>query len=66
MQEQITFYCRNCKKSLKIAYNLTGREDAPVMPSIQIKCHHCKRVMVLKHFTYKNLTYGVTEIKYYI
>ena len=49
----IDFYCRNCRKSLKMSYSLSGREETPVMSGITMRCHthKCVRVMVMKNYT---------------
>jgi len=49
--QEITFYCKKCRKSLRIYYRLTGDMSAPVLPNIDIKCHCCIRVMFLKKYT---------------
>jgi len=51
--KQIEFYCKKCKKSMKMAYSVTGDDDAPVLPGMIIRCHtnRCTRVMVLKKYT---------------
>lgn len=51
--KQIDFYCKNCKKSLKISYELSGKRDERIMPGITIRCHthKCVRVMTLKKYT---------------
>ena len=49
----IEFYCRKCKKSMKMNYCLCGNDDMQVMHGMQIKCHtrKCTRVVTLMHFT---------------
>ena len=51
--QAIDFYCKKCKKSMRISYALTGDRTAPVMNGIIIKCHthKCTRVVTLKNFT---------------
>lgn len=51
--QQIDFYCRKCKKSMKMAYVLTGNASAPVMPGMIIRCHthKCTRVASLRNYT---------------
>lgn len=48
--KQVDFYCRVCKKSMKMAYVLSGDNDSPVLPGMIIRCHtnKCTRVAVLK------------------
>lgn len=46
----IDFYCKKCKKSMKVSYMVTGNRNYPVLPRVMMKCHHCGRVMTLKHF----------------
>ena len=51
--KQIEFYCKKCRKSIKMAYIITGEDEAPVLQGMIIKCHtnRCTRVMVLKKYT---------------
>ena len=51
--QAIDFYCKKCKKSMRISYALTGDSPAPIMTGIIIKCHthKCTRVVTLKNFT---------------
>ena len=51
--QAIDFYCKKCRKSLRISYALTGDDNAPAMNGIIIKCHthKCTRVVTLKNFT---------------
>ena len=46
----IDFYCKKCKKSMKVSYMVTGNRNYPVLPRVMMKCHHCGRVMTLKNF----------------
>ena len=50
---EIEFYCKRCRKSMKISYELTGMEDTPVLAGVSIRCHthKCTRVVSLKKFT---------------
>ncbi len=51
--QEISFYCRKCKKSLKISYTLSGNDNTPVMNGIMIRCktNKCTRAVTLKNFT---------------
>ena len=51
--QAIDFYCKKCKKSMRISYALTGDDNASAMNGIIIKCHthKCTRVVTLKNFT---------------
>ena len=51
--QEIDFYCRKCRKSLKMTYCLCGDDNAPAMRGIMIRCHtrKCTRVVTLKNFT---------------
>ena len=64
--ETIEFYCRKCRKSLKISYVVTGEMQAPVLPNVQIKCHHCTRVMIMKNYTEEQLTEHSKDGRQYI
>ena len=48
MQEKITIYCKRCKKSTRVSHVLTGCDDTPVLPNVQIACTHCTRVITFK------------------
>lgn len=52
---EICFYCKICKKSMKMAYLLSGDDSSPVLPRMTIRCHtnKCKRSLVLMHYTEK-------------
>lgn len=64
--QEIAFYCKRCKKSLHIDYQITGNDDAPVIPNIIIKCSCCKRAMYLKKYTEKLLLENADKGRYYI
>ena len=51
--QEINFFCRKCKKSLKLSYIPCGNNDTQVMNSMIIRCHtnRCTRVVTLKNFT---------------
>ena len=51
--KQIDFYCKKCRKSMKMTYTISGNDEAPVLQGIMIRCHtnKCTRVMVLKKYT---------------
>ena len=39
----IDFYCKKCKKSMKVSYMVTGNRNYPVLPRVMLKCHHYAR-----------------------
>ena len=51
--QQINFYCKKCKKSMKMSYMVSGDKDALVLRGMTIRCHtnKCTRVLMLKNFT---------------
>ena len=51
--QEIEFYCKKCRKSMKISYALTGDKSTPVLAGITIRCHthKCTRVVMLKNYT---------------
>lgn len=51
--QQIDFYCKKCKKSMKMSYMVSGDKDAPVLKGMTIRRHtnKCTRVLMLKNFT---------------
>ncbi|SFK53054.1 hypothetical protein SAMN05216390_101481 [Lachnospiraceae bacterium KH1T2] len=55
--QEIEFYCKKCKKSMKMAYALTGDMDTPAMNGIIIRCHthKCTRAVTLKNFTERDI-----------
>lgn len=64
--QEITCFCKRCKKSLRIGYLVSGNDDTPVLANIQIACHHCKRVMYLKKYTEKLLKENSVDGKFYL
>lgn len=64
--QEITFYCKKCRKSTGVTYRLTGNDNAPVLLNIDIKCHHCRRVMYLKKYTEKLLVANSVGGRIYI
>lgn len=67
--QQIDFYCRNCKKSMKMSYCITGDAYAPVLPGMIIRCHthKCVRVATLKKYTEKMIiSQAAKDGKFYI
>lgn len=51
--KQLDFYCKKCKKSLKISYVLTGDMSTPVLKGIVMRCHtnKCVRTITLMNMT---------------
>ena len=51
--QEINFFCRKCRKTLKMKYRLCGDDKAQVMSGIMIGCHtrKCIRVVTLNNFT---------------
>ena len=51
--QEIEFFCRKCKKSMRMTYSLCGDDSAPAMRGIMIRCHtrKCTRVVTLRNFT---------------
>ena len=67
--KQIEFYCKKCRKSMKMAYLRTGSDDAPVLPGMIIRCHtnKCTRVATLKKYTEGMIiTHSTKEGKFFI
>lgn len=55
--QEIEFYCKVCKKSMKMYYTLTGDVNASVLNGVVIRCHthKCIRAVTLKHFTEEDI-----------
>lgn len=51
--QEIEFYCRKCRKTMKMSYALTGDKTTPVLTGMTIRCHtnKCTRVVMLKKYT---------------
>lgn len=62
----IDFYCKKCKKSMKVSYMVTGNRNYPVLPRVMMKCHHCGRVMTLKNFKEGELLDRVEQDRVFI
>ncbi len=54
---EVHFFCKRCKKIMSVTYQITGDDNAPVLPSIVLKCqtHKCVRAISFKNFTEKEL-----------
>ena len=64
--QEITFFCRRCKKSLRIRYKISGENLAPVLPNVEVACRHCTRVMYLKKYTESKLVENSVDGKFYM
>lgn len=67
--QQIDFYCKSCKKTMKLSYGLTGDSNATVLPGMIIRCHtnKCTRVAILKKYTEGMIIdHSTKEGKYFI
>ena len=67
--QEITFYCKQCKKSMRISYNLSGDDETTVMNGLMLKCHthKCTRVVIPKNYTEGQLRKGAdASRKYYL
>ncbi len=62
----IDLYCRRCRRSLHVSYDVTGDPDAPVLPNVVIKCIRCTRVMNVKNYTEHQILEHTKNNKYYI
>lgn len=47
----IDMHCKKCRKSFRVSYELTGMDEAPVLPNITLKCGTCKRTATFKKYT---------------
>ena len=65
-RKYIDLYCRRCRKSLHVNYELTGDPDSPVLPNITMKCGCCTRTMVFKKYTEGILAGRTKSNKYYV
>ena len=45
---EVQFFCKRCKKIMSVAYEVTGDDNALVLPNIILKCHTHKCVRTLK------------------
>lgn len=64
--QEIQFYCRICKKSLRTSYTVSGDDNVFILENITIKCSCCKRVMRLRKYTEKMLMEHSVDGKFYI
>ncbi len=62
----VDFYCKRCRKSLHISYELTGDPLSPVLSNITLKCRCCTRTMVLKKFMEQHILKHMKDDKYYL
>ena len=63
---QIIFFCKRCSKSMKVRYNVSGDDNAPVLPNVELVCHHCKRIMYFRNYTEGKLVENSVGGKYYM
>ena len=66
---KVDFYCNNCKKSMKMSYEITGNPNKLVMSGVIIRCHthKCIKVVTQKKYTEGQLAEQVTnDVKVYI
>lgn len=59
--QEIEFYCKKCKKSMKMSYMTTGNHEVPIMVGMTFKCHTCKKVSVMKNYTEGNVVSKVDK-----
>ena len=69
--QEITFFDKEARKSLKITYELTGDGNAPVLPNVIINSPYktkdgWRRVITLKKFTEQMLIERAEGGKYYV
>ena len=64
--QEIQFYCKTCKKSLRTTYTVSGDGNTFILENITIKCSCCKRIMRLKKYTEKMLIESSVDGKFYI
>ena len=67
--QEISFYCKKCKKSMRMSYRLSGNDDAPFLSGMTFKCHtnRCTRVVRLKNYTEKQIrTMADAMDRYYL
>ena len=65
--QEIKFYCRKCKGSMRATYNVTGDKDTPVLNNIVLSCPRCRKASVAKKYTEGMIVAGADkEGKYYL
>ena len=64
----IDFYCKVCKKSMKMSYMLCGDDEAPVMSGNILRCHtrKCTKVSVLRKYTEGMIKANAKDGKFYV
>ena len=62
----IDLYCKRCRKSLHVAYELTGDMESPVLLNITMKCTCCTRVVTFKNYKERQIVERMKNDKYYI
>ena len=66
MSPTIDFFCKNCRKSLKVSYRSTGDINSKVLLNKSIACMQCKRVIRLKGYTERMVSKTSVDGKWYI
>lgn len=64
--QEIVIYCKKCGKSTRVSHVLTGCDETPVLPNVQISCRYCTRVIRLKKHTEQNLRENSVGGRYYV
>ncbi len=64
--KRVDLYCRRCRKSLHMSYELTGDIESPVLPNIIMKCACCNRVLTFRHYKESQIVQHMKGEKYYI
>ena len=49
--EIITLFCCKCRKSTRVDYIVEGNNMNRVLPTLQIRCRYCKRVIRPRNYT---------------
>ena len=62
----IDLYCRRCRRSLHVSYDVTGDPESLVLPHVTIKCACCNRVMIFKNAHEEQIVAHLKNGKYYI
>lgn len=51
--KEVDLHCRRCRVNLMVTYSVSGNPDIEVFTGYTIKCHRCKRAIVMKKYTEK-------------
>ena len=63
---RIMLHCKNCRKGLRMAYEVGDCPDDVVLKGITVKCKTCTRVISPKNYTQRYIMQSICDGKFFI